>query len=1171
MKKAKIASLVLATTVIQSTVVSAMPNEENKNKEDLSKVKGTEESIKASRAAVINNIPIKKMLIDINYSKGVTINPKYIVIHDTDNRSFGAGAIANRNYFANHPNANASAHFIVDDKNIVQALEETWKGWHIGDRYSGVTPNRPEANNGNTIGIEIAVNPDSNFDVAMKNSIELVKHLMFKYNIPAENVITHNDATGKICPRMMLKDRPSLWPTFKSAIKSGDTNTNNPSNNIGSGSLGAIKDVDATVSTNYREDVYRDMNTSGSTVGVVYSKEKVRVNYFKDDWANITFQSSAGGTRTGFIYASKLNVSGLSYVNKKATIKNDKAVTVYKDFQGTAIENINPNVAVTLNYNFNEWSNITYVSKDSSLKQGFVNKSLVKISDSDGDRGEEGTVITVNKDGRIINTNSAKVYLREDENSDGIGFLYKNDVVRVNFTKGLWANVTFTMSDGSKRTGYIKNEYVSVGSDSNEDSNKPMGKGQVVNVSSNLRVRKGPGTSYEAVGWLNNNDVIDILGKEGQWFKISGKGIEGYCHGDYIKEIREDNTEVVQPDKDTATNKGQVINVTSNLRIRETPSTSSNVLGVMNNNTTFEIIKKEGDWYNISYNNIKGYIHGDYVKEIGKEDGKPEDNNTNPPSENKPAEDSTLKGQVINVTSNLRIRENPSTNGQILGYINNNATFDIIKKEGSWYYISYNNVKGYVHGDYVKEIGKGDSSNPTPPSNETKPTENKAGKGQVVNVTSGLRMRAGSGTNYDVVGWLYNGDNFEILGKQGQWYKVKHKETTGYVHGDYVKVLEENSGGSNNNTTPSTPETPKESVGNVINAPNGLRVRQGAGTSYSVVGWLSNGDQVKVLGKEGQWYKIDNKGTQGYIHGDYLRLKEDSDSSQGSNNSGNSSVENMQKKGKIVNVTTALRVRKAPSTDSEVMGTIYGGTIVDIVGKEDKWYKIKYNGQEAFVHGDYVQEVKVDVDQGEDNSGSITIKKKGKVVNVTYSLRVRENPSLDGLVVGYMAPNDTFDIIDKKGDWYKISFNTYSDKKQGYVHKDYVKEFDDVVTESNVGKEMAQYAKKFLGVEYVWGGTTPKGFDCSGLVQYVYKNFGVSIGRTTWDQIKQGQRVPLSDLKEGDLIFFGEYSNPTNPTHVGMYIGNNEFIHASYGSKVVKISNVNTFGMAKIQANRYIK
>ncbi|WP_243176136.1 peptidoglycan recognition protein family protein [Clostridium cadaveris] len=167
-------------------------------------------------------LPINKQLISINYSKGVTISPKYIVIHDTDNRDRGATAQANRNYFANHPNAQASAHYIVDDENIIQCLEDTWRGWHIGDRYSGVNPDVPEANNGNSIGIEICVNRDGDFNKAMTNSIDLVKYLMNKHGIDVDHVIRHKDATGKNCPRKIIEE--GLWGWYKSQL-TGEVST----------------------------------------------------------------------------------------------------------------------------------------------------------------------------------------------------------------------------------------------------------------------------------------------------------------------------------------------------------------------------------------------------------------------------------------------------------------------------------------------------------------------------------------------------------------------------------------------------------------------------------------------------------------------------------------------------------------------------------------------------------------------------------------------------------------------------------------------------------------------------------------------------------------------------------------------------------------------------------
>lgn len=98
------------------------------------------------------------------------------------------------------------------------------------------------------------------------------------------------------------------------------------------------------------------------------------------------------------------------------------------------------------------------------------------------------------------------------------------------------------------------------------------------------------------------------------------------------------------------------------------------------------------------------------------------------------------------------------------------------------------------------------------------------------------------------------------------------------------------------------------------------------------------------------------------------------------------------------------------------------------------------------------------------------------------------------------------------------------------------------------------YASNFLGTPYLWGGTTPSGFDCSGFTQYVYRHFGVTLGRTTYDQINNGYAVSRSDLQPGDLVLFGSSGNPT---HVGIYVGNDMYINAPHTGDVVKIASIN--------------
>lgn len=154
---------------------------------------------------------IKKLITNLgNYSEN-TNSCKYIVIHDTANEGSGADGMAHYNYFQTKT-TKTSAHYIVDDKQIVQIIEDIHTAYHCGDRHNDTI------NNSNSIGIEICVNSDGNFEKAVENAIYLTRLLMGKHNIPGTRVVRHYDVTGKICPRRMIEVKPEYWNTFKEQI-----------------------------------------------------------------------------------------------------------------------------------------------------------------------------------------------------------------------------------------------------------------------------------------------------------------------------------------------------------------------------------------------------------------------------------------------------------------------------------------------------------------------------------------------------------------------------------------------------------------------------------------------------------------------------------------------------------------------------------------------------------------------------------------------------------------------------------------------------------------------------------------------------------------------------------------------------------------------------------------
>jgi N-acetylmuramoyl-L-alanine amidase CwlA len=154
---------------------------------------------------------IDKKLISKNYSKGVTITPKYIVIHETGNTAVGANAEAHFKYWNTNDKAQASAHFVVDDTKVIQLLELNQRAWHVGDNkgYSDIT-------NSNSIGVEICVNSDGDYDKAVSNAVELVQWLLKETGLNIDSLKTHNNASDKNCPTIMLRN--NMWDDFKNRV-----------------------------------------------------------------------------------------------------------------------------------------------------------------------------------------------------------------------------------------------------------------------------------------------------------------------------------------------------------------------------------------------------------------------------------------------------------------------------------------------------------------------------------------------------------------------------------------------------------------------------------------------------------------------------------------------------------------------------------------------------------------------------------------------------------------------------------------------------------------------------------------------------------------------------------------------------------------------------------------
>ena len=319
------------------------------------------------------------------------------------------------------------------------------------------------------------------------------------------------------------------------------------------------------------------------------------------------------------------------------------------------------------------------------------------------------------------------------------------------------------------------------------------------------------------------------------------------------------------------------------------------------------------------------------------------------------------------------------------------------------------------------------------------------------------------------------------------------------------------------------------SIGTGVVDADTLRVRTEPSTDASTITYLSDGTQVQVLEDLGDWYQISWNGYTGYVSAEFLLY-----TPAGTVTSNAPAVRDVTGRIGVLD-SEGVYFRAGPSVADEVYDVMADGDEVVILTLADGWCQVDWEGQEGYIKADYLS---VDGIPLVDPQGLIT----GDVVNL------RSAPGTDSSVLSKIYGGSLVDIITLENGWYAVSHNGTS----GYIREDYLRIYDESETAgSAIGGDIVETALSFLGTPYVYGGASARGFDCSGFTMYVFSLHGYSLPHSATSQWNNsGTYVERSDLQPGDLVLFCDpsRSNGKACSHVGIYIGNNEFVHASSGS-----------------------
>lgn len=263
-----------------------------------------------------------------------------------------------------------------------------------------------------------------------------------------------------------------------------------------------------------------------------------------------------------------------------------------------------------------------------------------------------------------------------------------------------------------------------------------------------------------------------------------------------------------------------------------------------------------------------------------------------------------------------------------------------------------------------------------------------------------------------------------------------------------------------------------------------------------------------------------------------------------------------------------VNIRESASMDGKIVGKIGKDAGCDILGEEGEWLHVRSGKVEGYIKSEYVLTGSSALEQA-----SSLLKPVADVT--TDGLKVRTEPNTECDVLDIVGSGQRFEVLEELDEWVKINL----DGEEGYLFKAYVDvgaKLDEALTitevrygagVSDVRVALCEFAKQYVGNRYVWGGTSlTKGADCSGFVLSVFKNYGISLSHSSRAQANSGSPVSLSELKPGDLVFYG---NGSRINHVAIYIGGGQVVHASSPQVGITISNM--YYRTPVRARRIIQ
>lgn len=389
----------------------------------------------------------------------------------------------------------------------------------------------------------------------------------------------------------------------------------------------------------------------------------------------------------------------------------------------------------------------------------------------------------------------------------------------------------------------------------------------------------------------------------------------------------------------------------------------------------------------------------------------------------------------------------------------------------------------------------------------------------------GVNVRENPTTDAEIVATLDQDQQVVVLSKDGDWYRVSCDGIYGFVHSDYMTVA--NAGSAD--------------LGYGLVRCEAANVRTEANAEAETMACLSQEDAVSITGITDGWYQVDVDGSTGYVRSDLVDPTAEIPAEKIYDYA-------------VIDVSAA-NLRSEPDSSATKTDVLYNGSLCTLVQQVGDWYEVQYGDTTGYILASLVGAT----NDAEDGSTEVEtyndiVAREEAEAEAARQQAAADASSSSSSSSSSSASSSSSSTSYEDDDEDDYDYNDYDDDDD----YDYEDDDDDYYEEPSYNESssgsIVDVALQYLGVPYVWGGTTPSGFDCSGYVQYVFRQCGYSISRTATPQYSDGTPVSYSSLQAGDLVFFERTYATDGISHVGIYIGGGEFVHA--GGGCVKISSL---------------